>query len=332
MLQTLIERNDLTSEDARRLMNGILEGTYTSAQISALLIALKLKGETKDEIAAFAKIMREKAVYIRPKIDNLVDTCGTGGDASNTFNISTTAAFIAAGSGVKIAKHGNRSVSSNCGSADVLEQLGAKILEPKKVEKCIEEVGIGFMFAPYFHPAMKQVTQIRKELGVRTVFNILGPLTNPASAHAHVLGVFDPHLIQIMADILAELGTKRAMVVHSEGIDEIGLGKTNVAELKKGSVERYVLDGNEFGFKLAEIPKAASKEESARIMLAVLNGTAGASRDIAVLNAAAAIYIGGAAKSMEEGVDRAINSIDSGSAMETLRKFVKFGDEENEYA
>ncbi|VVC03906.1 Anthranilate phosphoribosyltransferase [Candidatus Bilamarchaeum dharawalense] len=332
LLQKLIEKNNLTKEEAMAMMSQIMNGSCSTGQMAALLVALKMKGETREEIAAFAEVMRENARRIMPKVDRqrLVDTCGTGGDSSNTFNISTTAAFIAAGAEVKIAKHGNRSVSSSCGSADVLEQLGVKMLEPPNVETCIEKIGIGFMFAPYFHPAMKHVAPVRKELGVRTVFNILGPLTNPAGAQAQILGVFDPLLIPTMADALAKLSTKRALVVHSDGMDEIGLGRTKIAELKNGSVEEYELDGSEFGFKQTEIPKASSKEESARILLDVLHGKNDAAKDVATLNAAGAIYVGGMANSIEQGIGKASDSIDSGNALAKLEQMIKFGDVKNE--
>ncbi|MFH1784921.1 MAG: anthranilate phosphoribosyltransferase [Candidatus Micrarchaeota archaeon] len=331
ILQKLMEKQDLTCEEAESIMTRIMSGSESQTRIAALLTSLKMKGETKTEIAAFASVMRKNAIRIKPNVGNLVDTCGTGGDSSNTFNISTTAALIAAGAGIKIAKHGNRSVSSKCGSADVLEKLGVKMLEPKKVEKCIEKIGIGFMFAPYFHPAMKYVAPVRKELGVRTVFNILGPLTNPASAHAQVLGVFDRTLIKTMAEALVELGTKKAMVVHSDGTDEIGLEKTNVAEINDGSIEEYIIDANEFGFKKTEMLIVDSKEKSAETILEILKGKTSPARDIAVLNAAAAIYVSGMG-SFEDGITKATDSIDSGKAMEKLNELMKFDGEENELA
>ncbi len=357
LLQKLIAGKDLSAEEAESAMDAMMNAKYTAAQTAALLVALRLKGETEDEIAAFAKVMRKNAVQIHPTFgyaegaavgnfsgnsrtsdrmaktgsgkpetpnSKLVDTCGTGGDSSHTFNISTAAAFIAAGAGVKIAKHGNRSISSASGSADVLEQLGAKMLQPQQVEKCIEKVGIGFMFAPFFHPAMKNVGPVRKELGIRTIFNLLGPLTNPANAKAQVLGVFSPSLTERFAKVLHSLGTENALVVHSEGMDEIGLGKTNISELKDGEIKSYELDAKEFGFAKKEIPKCDSKEESAKIILGVLNGEKGAARDISVINAAAAIYAGRNAQTLKDGIGIANESIDSGKAREKLNALVKF--------
>lgn len=325
ILSKLVQGQDLTSKEAECVMQDIMSGNVNPVHASAFLISLKMKGETIEEISAFAKVMRENAVNINPKAGMLVDTCGTGGDSSNSFNISTTAAFVAAGTGVAIAKHGNRSVSSNCGSADVLEELGVRMLEPKQVEKCIEKIGIGFMFAPFFHPAMKNIMPVRKDLGVRTVFNILGPLTNPANAKAQVLGVFDPELTETMASVLASLGTKHALVVHSDGMDEIGLGKTKVSELKQGKVNNYTLDAKKLEVNPGKIPKVSSKKESAELMLEILGGKQqGAARDIVVLNAAAAIYVSGKADSIEQGLKAAYQSIDSGNAMNKLQELIQF--------
>ncbi|MFH0884948.1 MAG: anthranilate phosphoribosyltransferase [Candidatus Micrarchaeota archaeon] len=329
ILEKLVRKENLTPEDAEAAMSSIMDGIYTPAQTAAFLIALKMKGESLDEIAALARVMRKHAITIRPAVETLVDTCGTGGDSSNTFNISTTAAFIAAGSGVAIAKHGNRAVSGRCGSADVLEELGVKMLAPDAARECIEKTGIGFMFAPLFHPAMKNVAGVRKELGIRTIFNILGPLTNPANAKAQVLGVFDASLTETMAEVLRALGTERALVVHSGGMDEIGLGKTRVSELRDGRVETYELDASEFGFREQKAPTADSKEESASIMLSVLKGVKGAALDIALLNAAAAVYVGGKAKSIGDGVEAARVSVDSGAAMRKLEMLKTFGGEGN---
>ena len=329
ILEKLMRREDLTQEEAESAMGSIMDGRYTPAQAAAFLIALKMKGESLEEIAALARAMRKRAITIAPSVGNLVDTCGTGGDSSGTFNISTTAAFIAAGSGVAIAKHGNRAVSGRCGSADVLEELGVKMLPPDAVRKCIEKTGMGFMFAPLYHPAMRNVAALRRELGVRTVFNILGPLTNPAGAKAQVLGVYDASLTETMAEVLRALGAGRALVVHSGGMDEIGLGKTRVSELKNGEIRTYTLDASEFGFREQKVPKAGSKEESARIMLAVLEGEMGAARDIALLNAAAAIYVGGKAGTMEEGVELARLSVDSGAALRKLEMLRAFGGDGN---
>jgi anthranilate phosphoribosyltransferase len=324
LLQKITERKGLAPAEARSAMDRIMGGSSTPAQTAAFLVALKMKGETREEVAAFAEAMRAKAVNIRPSREPLVDTCGTGGDSSGTFNISTAAAIIAAGSGVAVAKHGNRAVSGKSGSADVLEELGVGMHKPDDVRRCIDEAGIGFMFAPFFHPAMKNVAEVRRELGIRTVFNILGPLTNPAGAGAQVLGVYDPELTGTMADVLMRLGAKRALVVHSEGMDEIGLGTTKISELRDGRVETRIIDASEFGIDRADVPRADSKEESARIILDVLRAKLGPARDIAALNAAAAIYVGGIAESIADGLARACRAIDSTAAfgkLEELRNF-----------
>ena len=323
-LKKLSAGQSLSAEEAEQAMEGIISGSFTPAQSAGMLVALKMKGETEEEIAAFARVMRKHAVRIAPKASRLVDTCGTGGDSLHTFNISTAAALIACGAGVAIAKHGNRSVSGKSGSADVLEALGAKILQPKQVEDCIGKTGFGFMFAPYFHPAMKNVMPVRKELGIRTVFNILGPLTNPAGAHAQLLGVFDAGAAEKMAKVLCMLGTEHALVVHSRGMDEIGLGETQVFEVKDGKVAAYVLDAAKLGFASREIPKAHSAQESAKIILGVLQGEGGAARDISLLNAAAAIYVSGKAGSIEAGLRMAEQSIDAGKAMEKLEQIRGF--------
>src|SRR3989344_6798253 len=251
-ISKLAGKKDLLELEAAKAMEDIMEGKATTPQIKEFLLGLKSKGETIDEITACARIMREKSIRIEPNAMHLVDTCGTGGDNSGTFNISTAAAFVASGAGASAAKHGNRSISSKCGSADVLKALGVNIvLEPKKVEECIEKVGIGFLFAPKFHPAMKYAMDARKELGVRTIFNILGPLTNPAGAKSQLIGVFDPKLLPIMANVLKNLGSRHAIVVNGNGLDEITLtGNTDVFELKNGAIENYFINPEDFGFKL----------------------------------------------------------------------------------
>ena len=324
LMKKLAAGQDLSGEEAEQAMEGMVSGSFTPAQSAGMLMALKMKGESEEEIASFARVMRKHAVRIAPKAERLVDTCGTGGDSLRTFNISTAAALVACGAGVRVAKHGNRSVSSNSGSADVLEALGAKILQPPAVEKCIEETGFGFMFAPYFHPAMKNVASVRKELGVRTVFNILGPLANPAGARAQLLGVFDAVAAAKMANVLARLGSEHAMVVHSEGMDEIGLGKTQVFEVNEGRVSPYVLDAASFGLARQEIPQAQSAKESAGIILGVLQGELGAARAVSLINAAAAIYVSGKAGSIEDGLQMAEQSVDSGKAMEKLERIREF--------
>jgi anthranilate phosphoribosyltransferase len=326
----LVEGEDLTEEEAQQAMQTIMSGNATDAQIGSFLTALRMKGETVEEISAFAKVMREFAESIKPSVDGtLVDTCGTGGDRIKTFNISTVASFVVAGTGIPIAKHGNRSVTSKAGSADLMEALGIKIdLPPKDVERCIEKVGIGFMFAPVFHKAMKYAIGPRKEMGIRTVFNILGPLTNPANAQAQVLGVFDPDLTEKMAKVLGNLGVKKAMVVHGlDGLDEIStLGRTQVSELTNGHVNTYYIKPEDFGLKRASTTDLAGGDavKNAEIAIRILkNKEEGPMRDVVELNAAAGIYVGGKASSMDEGLDLARESIDSGKAYEKLEALIK---------
>ncbi|OGB88909.1 anthranilate phosphoribosyltransferase [candidate division WOR-1 bacterium RIFCSPHIGHO2_01_FULL_53_15] len=334
MLQTAIKKvvecQNLTREEAALAMDTILQGNATPSQIAALITALRMKGETADEITGLAEKMREHAVNIYPHAKDLVDTCGTGGDLSGTFNISTVAALVAAGADIPIAKHGNRSVSSRCGSADVLEALGVKIdSEPKKVEACIDAVGIGFIFAPNFHKAMRFAGPSRKEIGIRTVFNILGPLTNPARASAQVLGVFKPELTELMAEVLKNLGTKHALVVHGmDGLDEISLSeKTKVSHLKNGRIENYFIKPEDVGFKREprEAILGGSAQENAEIAIRILeNQEIGPKRDVVVLNAAAAIVVGGKAKDLKEGIKLAARSIDSGAAKNKLEGLIQF--------
>jgi anthranilate phosphoribosyltransferase len=325
VLQKLVEKRDLTRGEAEEAMEGIMSQTLTDVQKAGFLTALRMKGETPLEIACMAKIMRKHATTIHPKVKGiLVDTCGTGGDRKGTINVSTTAMFVAAGAGVPIAKHGNRGVSSGCGSADVLETLGVKVdLPPEKVEKCIEETGLGFMYAPLFHTAMKNIMPVRKQLGFRTVFNILGPLTNPAGARGQVLGVFDAGLTEKIAEVLKLLGVKHAFVVHGmDGLDEISISaETKVSELKNGIVRNYTIKPEDFGLKRAGIKniKGGSKEENAEKLRTILQGRdKGPNRDIVLLNAAAAIVAGGKAKNIKEGIKAAEKSIDYGAALEKL--------------
>lgn len=324
----LIEKQDLTQEEAEAVMNQIMEGRATDAQIGGFLVALRMKGETIDEIFACAKVMREKASKINPNVKRIVDTCGTGGDKSHTFNISTTAAFVVAGCGIAVAKHGNRSVSSKCGSADVLNEIGVKIdLPPKDVENCIDGIGIGFMFAPLFHGAMKYAISPRKELGVRTIFNILGPLTNPANASAQVVGVFDEKLTEPLAEVLGKLGSKHAFVVHGNGLDEITIdGSTKVSESKDGHVLTYEIKPTDFGMKIESLDdvKCDSLEENAKALMDVLKGKKGPKRNIVLLNAAAAIVAAGKADNFKDGIKLAEKSIDSGRALEKLEKLKEF--------
>ncbi len=329
-IKKVVENKNLTREEAALTMDTIMEGEATPSQIAAFITALRMKGETIDEITGCAEKMREHAANIYPQQKNLVDTCGTGGDKSGTINISTISALVVAGAGVPVAKHGNRSVSSKCGSADVLEALGVKVdLEPKKVEECINEVGIGFIFAPKFHAAMKYAMPARKETGIRTVFNILGPLTNPAHAAAQVLGVFSADLTETMAKVLGNLGIKHALVVHGkDGLDEITISdKTKVSELKDGKIKTYEIKPEDFGVKKAKLSEilGGSKEENAKIALGILKGQEkGAKRNIVLMNAAAAIYAAGKAKNLKEGFKLAAESVDSGAANKKLEELIKF--------
>ena len=328
IISKLVERQNLTQRETEEIMNEIMEGRATDAQIAAFLVALRMKGETIDEITACAKIMREKSSRINPKAEFLVDTCGTGGDGSNTFNISTASAFVAAGAGISVAKHGNKSVSSKSGSADVLSALGVNInLQPKDVEKCIEEIGIGFMFAPLFHPAMKYVMTARKQLGIRTIFNILGPITNPANAKSQLIGVYNPALTAEITGALKNLGSSHVMVVNGSGLDEISLSeKTKVCELKSGKIEVYDINPEEYGFELQPLSKiiGGAAEDNAKIMINVLKGEKSPKRDIVLLNAGAAVYTSGKAANLKEGIEAAKQSIDSGNALRKLEALKEF--------
>jgi len=319
---------NLSEDEAKEAMHELMSGKVPPAQIASFLTALRMKGETVEEIAAFAGIMREFAHRIQPRVKGvLVDTCGTGGDKIKTFNISTCAMFVAAGAGVQIAKHGNRSVTSKSGSADVLEALGVTIdLPPPEVQRCIEKVGMGFMFAPRFHPAMKHATPVRREMKIRTVFNILGPLTNPASAHTQLMGVFDGELVEKLARVLGKLGCQRAIVVHGvDGLDEIStIGKTIVSELSDSKVTTKIIRPEDFDIKRAS-PSALSggdATENARILLQILKDEKGPKTDIVLLNSAAAIVVGGVAKNLKKALELAQESISSGRAMKKLREFV----------
>ena len=312
---------DLSADDAARVLVEIMEGEASEAQSAAFLIALRTKGETVQEVAGLARTMRALAVPVKAGED-LLDTAGTGGGRP-TFNVSTTAAFVAAGAGCRVAKHGNRSATSQCGSADVLEALGGRIdLGPEAVADCIEAVGFGFMFAPLHHQAMRYVVPVRKELGVRTIFNFLGPLTNPAGARRQVLGVSDPTKLELMAAALGELGTDRALVVSSEdGLDEFSAsGATRVVELRDGRLATYEVTPEGAGVESAAegAVGAGTPHENADVLRRVLDGEPGTERSLAVLNAGAAIYVAGRARSLEEGARRAEESIDSGAARAVL--------------
>jgi len=322
-ISKLVNKQSLTQNQAEQVMNQIMDGKATDAQIAAFITALRLKSETIDEITAFAKIMREKSQTIRPKASYLVDTCGTGGDNSNTFNISTASAFVVSGAGAAVAKHGNKSISSKCGSADVLAELGINIeMQPAQVEKCIEDIGIGFMFAPLFHPAMKYASKARKEIGIRTIFNILGPLTNPANAKSQLVGVFDEKLLMNIAKTLYNLGSRHAIVVNGNGLDEITIcGKTDVCELKNNKIDVYSINPIDFGFKLSSLDniKGGSVSENAKIILDILNGSKGPKGDIVLLNAAAALLATDIVEDYRDAIELANYSIDSGNALKKLK-------------
>ena len=342
MIQQVVQGNDLTEDDMVRVMDHIMEGKATDAQIGAFITALRMKGETIEEITGAAKVMRDKATPIRVGSDTvdidrddinvdqetIVDTCGTGGDGTNTFNVSTTTAFVAAGGGLKVAKHGNRSVSSQCGSADVLEALGVNLdVTVEVVEACVQKIGIGFLFAPKLHGAMKYAIGPRREIGIRSVFNVLGPLTNPAGANVQVLGVYDPQLTSVLAQVLKRLGSKSALVVHGEGsFDEISItGPTVVSELRNGTLKDYRITPEDFGMtraRLADI-KGGDAKENAMIVRDVLGGKTGPKRDIVLLNGGATFYAAGKASDFQEGIALAAQSIDSGMAKQKLEQLIQ---------
>jgi anthranilate phosphoribosyltransferase len=330
----VVAGKNLTVAQAVDVFAGIMSGTATDAQIAAFIIALRLKGETPEEITGAASVMREKGTRVVPeKCEHCVDTCGTGGDGANTFNVSTAAAFVAAGAGAVVAKHGNRAVSSKCGSADVLEALGVAInLTPEKMKTCLDTAGIAFLFAPVLHKAMKYAIGPRREIGVRTIFNILGPLTNPALARHQLLGVFSEKLTLTMATVLNNMGTRRAFVVHGmDGLDEISVsGPTEVAEIKDGIVRSYSITPEEFDIcraPLSAIAGGTPAENAARIR-ALFAGEKGPCRDITVLNAAFAIAAAGIAATPKEGISLACESIDSGAALVKLNSLVEFTSKE----
>ena len=327
-VQELIAGTDLDRAQVRAVMDQIMSGGATDAQIGAFLVALRIKGETVDEIVGCAEGMRKKATPIATSRTNLIDTCGTGGDGSGTFNISTTVAFVACGAGLAVAKHGNRSISSQCGSADVLAELGVNIeASPEKVGQCIDEAGIGFLFAVALHGAMKYAIGPRKELALRTVFNVLGPLTNPAGAKRQLIGVYDSGLTDKIAGVLKELGSQRAFVVHgSDGLDEITLtGSTKLSELSGGRVETREINPGDFALQPAEAGALVGGDaaQNAQILRAVLDGEQGPRRDVVLLNAAAAIAAGGLVDDMVAGIDVARESIDSGKARQALHRLVE---------
>ena len=339
-IRKVVERKDLTRDEAFAVMEAIMSGHATDAQIAAFLTALRMKGETVEELIGFARVMREKVSPVKTRArvqtslsgtdrEMLVDTCGTGGDATGTFNVSTATAFVVAGAGIPVAKHGNRSVSSLCGSADVVEALGVRLdLPPERVGRCVDEVGIGFCYAPLLHKAMKFVMLARREIRIRTVFNILGPLTNPARASAQVIGVYDGALAEAMAQVLKELGTTRAFVVHGQdGLDELSTtGPSRVAELRDGEIRSYTVQPEDFGLPRVTLTdlKGGSAADNAEIIRRILAGERGPKRDIVVLNAGAAIAAGGKATDIAAGIALALQSIDSGAARDRLARLVEF--------
>ena len=326
-IKTVLERKDLTADEMNTVMRIIMTGEATPAQIGGFLVGLRMKGETVDEIASAAKVMRELATGVKVSGDHIVDIVGTGGDGSNTFNISTACTFVVAAAGGTVAKHGNRSVSSKSGSADLLEAAGVKLdLSAEQVARCINEVGVGFMFAPMHHSAMKHAIGPRKEMAVRTIFNVLGPLTNPAGAPNQLLGVFADELVEPLAEVLNKLGSNHVMVVHSEdGMDEISIGAaTKVAELKNGKVTSYHITPEQFGLKKTNIKELAvnSAEESLAVIQSVLNNEAGPAKDIVKFNSGAAIYVAGLADSLEAGIEKAEEVIASGAAKAKLDELI----------
>ena len=339
-IKKVIDRVDLTAGEAEAVLELIMTGQSTDAQIASLLTALRMKGETVAELTGFATVMRRKAAAVRPRAavnaeigdterEALIDTCGTGGDVSGSFNVSTATAFVVAGAGVSVAKHGNRSVSSQCGSADVVEALGVKIeLEPETIGRCIDEVGIGFLHAPLLHAAMKYVAPARRQMGIRTIFNMLGPLTNPAGANIQVVGVYAAELTELLARVLGELGSTRALVVHgSDGLDEITItAESKVTELKDGELSTYTIAPEDFGLKRASLGEiqGGDARQNSQIILDVLRGGSGPRRDIVLLNAAAAFVASSKAGDLGEGVEVAAESLDSGNALKKLEQLIEF--------
>jgi len=327
-IDKLVNRIDLSETDTVDVMNQIMTGEATPLQVASCLTALRMKGETVAEITGAARVMREKAHRVNVGGKTVLDTCGTGGDQKGTFNISTTSAFVVAGAGVNVAKHGNRSVSSQSGSADVLGALGVKVDAPKeRVEQCIAKIGIGFLFAPLLHEAMKYAMEARRDIGIRTIFNLLGPLTNPAMATHQLIGIYSGELVSTIANVLKNLGSARAMVVHGlEGLDEISLcGPTKVAELRDGHVNEYTLDPEQVGLRrcaMAEL-HGGSAEQSAVIVRGVLSGDQGPAREVILLNSGAALYVSGSAATIPDGIKLAAESIDTGKARRKLEQLVE---------
>ncbi|HEC74756.1 MAG TPA: anthranilate phosphoribosyltransferase [Methylophaga aminisulfidivorans] len=326
-LKAIVQKQDLTDEQMQSVMNQIMTGNATSAQIGGFLIGLQMKGETVTEIAAAATVMRSLATPVSIEGDHVVDTCGTGGDGASTFNVSTASAFVAAAAGCQVAKHGNRSISSSSGSADVLEAAGVNLeLTAEQVKNCIEKIGVGFMFAQKHHGAMKHAIGPRREMGVRTIFNLLGPLTNPARARRQVMGVFDKKWVYPMAEVLQKLGSEHVLVVHAEdGLDEISIGsKTHVAELKNNHITSYTIEPEQFGLNKHDITalSVTNAHDSLTLIKAIFDGEKGPARDIVILNAGAAIYAADITQTLAEGISLAAKVIDSGAATQKLNALI----------
>ncbi|WP_018249150.1 anthranilate phosphoribosyltransferase [Orenia marismortui] len=329
VIDKIINHEDLSLEESQSTMEEIMEGKATPAQIASFITGLRMKGETIDEITGAALVMRDKAAEIKTNQDILVDVCGTGGDKLNTFNISTTTAFVVAGAGVSVAKHGNRSVSSKSGSADLLEKLGVNLnLTPNQVGQCIDQIGIGFLYAPTFHQAMKYAIAPRREIGARTIFNMLGPLTNPAKAQIQLLGVYDSDLTEPIAYVLKNLGVESAFVVHGlVGLDELStVGKTKISQLKDGKVETYYIEAEDLGLESAGIEDLAggTPEENAEITLDILKAKQSKKRDVVLLNASAALVAANQVQSLAEGIELAARVIDQGLALEKLEQLIRY--------
>lgn len=331
-IKKVVSGNDLSESESEEVMKGIMSGGELPSVVAGFLIGLKMKGEAITEITGCARAMRNMAVPVKLKSEYAIDTCGTGGDGGKTFNISTAASIIAAAGGVKVAKHGNRAVSSKSGSADVLKELGINInLEKSKVEKSIDDLGMGFLFAPIYHSAMKNVAGIRRELGVRTIFNILGPLTNPAFVKGQVMGVYDNSLVEPIAKVLLNLGCERALVIHgNDGLDEITTTTaTSVCEVKDGEIKKYEIKPEDFGMKLSSFEDIAGgdSKQNADIIIDILKGKTGPKRDIVVLNSAAALYVGKKAENIEDGIILASKIIDSGDGYNKYKEILKYSQE-----
>ncbi len=331
-LKKVLDKLNLKEEEMILVMTQVMEGKVEDSQLGAFLTALRMKGETVEEITGAAKVMRDKAEKIKVSKDPIIDTCGTGGDGANTFNISTAAAFVVAGCDISVAKHGNRAVSSRSGSADVLKCLGVNIEASKlTVEKCIDQIGIGFLFAPLMHGAMKHAAGVRKQLGIRTIFNLLGPLTNPAGANAQVIGIYDSSRLKQIASVLKLLGTRKAFVVHgSDGLDEITLtGETKVCELANGQISEYILKPDSFDLTACDAKDitGGTPEENADILKAILSGIKGPKRDIVLMNASAAICASDKKENLKAAMELARESIDSGSAEQKLKDLCRLSHE-----